>query len=307
MLSTVNAHTHLELTGLSHLCPSESEDLGPWMNRVVRHMKCLTRAQIQVAIQEGISELKASGTTHVGDVSATWQSLALLHTSGLQGVVYLEIRGLHRTQALKKLEQAKSVIDRFRRKNHFSSIRVGLSLHSPYSCHSELLKKGAAWCRNENVPLCMHVSESPVETKLIQRGRVLAVTGKIGEMLKLTSILSLFLPKWRPISYLDSLGILEAHPLLVHCIHLKKAEIRRVADTGCAVVHCPRSNKSLSCGRMPLERFHSAGVPVYLGTDSRASSPSLDVHDEVEFAERLHRDFVDPDKIQQMIHNCFYT
>jgi len=267
-------------------------------------MRGLAKAQIQAAIKQGISELKAAGTTHVADVTATWQSLELLQNSGLKGVVYLEIRGLNRKKALQRLEDAKSVIKSFLCKNHSSSIQVGLSLHAPYSCHPELLEKGTVWCKNENLPLCIHVSESPAETRLIQRGRVRAF-GKIGEMAKLIGILSLFLPKWRPISYLDSLGVLEARPLLVHCIHLTDAEIRRVADTGCTVVHCPRSNERLSCGRMPLEKFYSAEVPVCLGTDSRASSPSLDVHDEVEFAKRLHKGFVNSDKIGEMIHNGF--
>jgi cytosine/adenosine deaminase-related metal-dependent hydrolase len=200
------------------------------------------------------------------------------------------------------LEQAKDVINHFRRKNPSSSIQAGLSLHAPYTCHPELLKKGAAWCKDENLPLCIHVSESPAETMLIQRARVQAFTGQRAGTAKLAKLLTPFLPRWRPIAYLDFLGVLAARPILVHCIHLTNAEIRLIAASGSMVVHCPRSNERLSCGRMPLERFLSAAIPVYIGTDSRASSPSLDIHEEAEFAKRIHRGVVDSDKIEAMVH-----
>ena len=185
MVSITNAHTHLELTGLSRLCPTEPGNLVAWMNRVVRAMKSLTEAQIQAGVVHGVEELKACGTTHIVDVSASWQSLELLQDSGLAGAVCLEVRGLNRKQALQELEKAKSVIYKFRRKNQSSSIRAGLSLHAPYTCHPELLNKGAAWCKREKLPLCIHVSESPSETRLIQRARVLALTGRVGEIARL--------------------------------------------------------------------------------------------------------------------------
>jgi cytosine/adenosine deaminase-related metal-dependent hydrolase len=305
MTVVFNAHTHLELTGLPLLCPSEPENLVPWMNQVVRSIRELTKTQIQAAVEQGLGELRGCGTTHIIDVSASWQSLEILQNSGLKGVVCLEVRGLQRNPSLQRLEQAKDVINHFRRKNPSSSIQAGLSLHAPYTCHPELLKKGAAWCKDENLPLCIHVSESPVETLLIQRARVQAFTGQTAGIAKLASLLAPFLPKWRPVAYLDSLGVLTARPILVHCIHLTNAEIRLIAASSCPVVHCPRSNERLSCGRMPLERFHSAGIQVYLGTDSRASSPSLDIREEAEFAKRIHSGVVDADKIEAMIHAPF--
>jgi len=68
------------------------------------------------------------------------------------------------------------------------------------------------------------------------------------------------------------------------------------------VVHCPRSNLRLRCGRMPLEQYLAQGVPVYLGTDSLSSSPSLDVFDELEVAAALHHDSVEPEAIERLIH-----
>ena len=51
---------------------------------------------------------------------------------------------------------------------------------------------------------------------------------------------------------------------------------------------------------MPLEKFQAAGVPVLLGTDSLASSPSLDIRDEVAAAKEIHRGFVAPERIESL-------
>jgi cytosine/adenosine deaminase-related metal-dependent hydrolase len=83
------------------------------------------------------------------------------------------------------------------------------------------------------------------------------------------------------------------------------ADIGLITEAGCTVAHCPRSNQRLSCGRMPLERYLAAGVPLYLGTDSRASSPDLDVRAEADFARRLHGGLVDPDRITALINQPF--
>jgi cytosine/adenosine deaminase-related metal-dependent hydrolase len=303
--SITNAHTHLELTGLAHLCPSEPVAFTSWMRRLVWHRRRQSKAQIQASIERGIAELEACGTTHVGDITATWQSVEPLLTSGLRGIVYLEVLGLDRRRTLQRLEQAKMAIHKARAHPNYGSMQVGLSLHTPYSCHPDLLRAGAAWCRAEGVPLCIHAAESPAETELLLHGRVSSIGWPIRFLAKLLGVWPSFVPHMRPIPYLASLDVLTARPLLVHAVHVTDEDIRLIADAGCAVIHCPRSNVRLSCGRMPLERYLAAGVPVYLGTDSRASSPSLDVHAEAEFAQSFHASVVDSEKVTELVHQTF--
>ena len=305
MLPVTNAHTHLELTDLGHLCPREAVALKPWIAEVERHLQNRSQRRVRASIDHGIRELKACGTTHVGDISATWESIERLLKSGLQGIAYLEVRGLRRRGALQKLDKAKTAIHKARKHPNYGPIQVGLSLHAPYSCHPELLQAGAAWCRNERVPLCIHVAESPDEAALIRRARVLSAHRLIGLLEKHLGLCSRFVPLQRPVPYIASLGVLVARPLIVHAIHVTDLEIRAIADAGCAVVHCPRSNAQLSCGRMPLERFLSGGVRVYLGTDSRASSPSLDVRAEARFGQSLHSAAVDPERVAGLVHQSF--
>jgi 5-methylthioadenosine/S-adenosylhomocysteine deaminase len=104
-------------------------------------------------------------------------------------------------------------------------------------------------------------------------------------------------PHMSPIQYLEESGALELKPLLVHVVHVDDGDIQRIKRSDSAVVHCPRSNLRLRCGRMPLEKFVASHVPVYMGTDSLGSSPSLDVRDEIEVAVALHWGRVPPAEI----------
>jgi cytosine/adenosine deaminase-related metal-dependent hydrolase len=305
MLPVTNAHTHLELSCLDKLRPGNPVEFIPWMRRLVRHQQELSDSQIIDSIGRGITELKACGTTHVGDITYTGLSVTPLLNSGLQGIIYMEIRGRERDKALKSFEQIKTAILKARKEKNDGLMQVGLSLHAPYSCHPDLLRIGSKWCRDENIPLCIHVSESPAETKLIQQLRASYANISMRLFMKFLGIVSLFVPMIRPVPYIASLGVLDSRPLLVHAIHVTDEDIRIIADSGCSVVHCPRSNIMLSCGRMPLERFISAGIRVYLGTDSLASSPSLNVYEEALFAKDLHADKVNLEQVSSLIHQQF--
>lgn len=304
-MPVTNAHTHLELTGLAHLCPAGPVDFVRWMGRLAWHLRQQTRDHLLAGIERGLRELKACGATHVADITHSWLSVEPLLESGLHGVVYLEVLGHHRKRVLHRLEQAKTAIREARRHPRYGPMQVGLSVHAPYSCHPDLFRAAAAWCRAKQVPLCIHVAESPAETELLLTGRISGL-GRIPTFLaRRLGILPVSTPGLRPVPYLARLGVLEARPLLAHAVHVTRADIDLLARAGCAVVHCPRSNRLLSCGRMPLEHYLAAGVPVYLGTDSRASSPSLNVQEEAGFARRLHAGRVDPQTVANLVHRPF--
>ncbi len=296
-----NAHTHLELTDLAHLCPTKPMSFVSWAGRLAWNLRGRSKTQVLAGIRRGIAELEACGTTQVGDITNTWLSVEPLIASNLQGIVYLEVIGHRRNQAFERLEQAKKKIRKTRKHPNYGAMQIGLSIHAPYSCHPDLLRAGAEWCHDENVPLCIHAAESPAETEFLVNGKLPA--GRLATFLaKKLGILPDSAPGLRPIPYLAALGALDARPLLVHAVQVTDKDIALIADTGCAVVHCPRSNHRLACGRMPLERYLAAGVPVYLGTDSRTSSPDLDVQAEAEFAQHLHTGLVDSQKVTELIH-----
>ena len=90
------------------------------------------------------------------------------------------------------------------------------------------------------------------------------------------------------ISYLEGLGVLKARPTLIHMVNVTPDDIRTVAQAGCPVVTCPRSNGNLHCGTFPWQAYAAAGVEIALGTDSVASGETLNIHDEIRAAWAIH-------------------
>ena len=79
-------------------------------------------------------------------------------------------------------------------------------------------------------------------------------------------------------------GLLTPNLVAAHCVHADAEEIALLAEHGVGVAHCPRSNGYLGCGVAPLDELLEAGVKVAIATDSPASTPSLDLFDELRAA-----------------------
>ncbi|MCU0578171.1 MAG: amidohydrolase family protein [Desulfobacterota bacterium] len=297
----LNAHTQLELAGLSHLCPSEPVPFTSWVGRMSWNRFRLIPTRIHFGVLQGIRELKKSGTTHVWDITATGASVTPLLGSGLEGIIFLEVRGLGIKKARSRLRLVQEHIRFIRQRHRGRRFEAGLFLHAPYSCHPDLLREGAVWSLREGIPLGIRVAESPAETELLTSGQIASISPLYRCMARLKRAWPDHIPGQRPIPFLDSLGVLDARPILVHAVDLTDDEIDLIARKGCSVVHCPRSNERLSCGRMPLEKFLQAGVPVRLGTGTPTSIPDLDIRNEAAFAQALHRGWVDSKVIEGLI------
>ncbi len=254
--------------------------------RKLSAMACFVETRYRQAVEAGIEALLDAGTTHIGDISASGSSIHPLFESGLQGMVYVEVTGQYPEQADRALAMARYVIDEAR-PHERSGMRVGLCLDSLLTVHPALWKKGIAYAREEALPLCIHVAESQAEYDWATQD-----SGPLADFYRDMGI-SLSSPHKSPVAYLEDIGALALQPLLIHAVHVDADDIRRIQASGSRVVHCPRSNQRLHNGQMPLEAYQAAGVPVFLGTESLASSPSLDVREEVTAAQALHGDTLD--------------
>jgi 5-methylthioadenosine/S-adenosylhomocysteine deaminase len=79
-------------------------------------------------------------------------------------------------------------------------------------------------------------------------------------------------------------GVLDARPLLAHCVRVDEGDVRLLKQYGAGVAHCPKSNAKLGHGRAPLAAMLGAGVGVGLGSDSVASNNTCDLLEESRFA-----------------------
>ncbi|MBZ0288479.1 MAG: amidohydrolase family protein, partial [Anaerolineae bacterium] len=280
-----NAHTHLELGWMANYRPGiTGQPFLPWIAGLMAQRRKLGAdwdRLATLAIEDGIQTLLESGTTVVGDISTTGKSIKPLLESGLQGIVYVEVLTPWSREVDERMDRARTIIDEWRPQEH-NGMRIGLTIHTPYTTHPLMWKKALDYARAEKLPLCIHIAESPAEYEFMTQ-----YTGAIAEHHKKLEG-DFESPLTTPVRFLEDIGALELKPLLVHAVQVDDDDIQRIKASGAGVVHCPRSNLLLQCGRMPLEKYLEQDVPVYMGTDSLGSSPSLNVLDEVETAVALH-------------------
>lgn len=278
----VNAHTHLDLTTM----PFSPGTYEPFLEKVLRHSQ--TGGRGLDAAKQGVEYLEQMGTTVVGDIVTSEEVMRFLLESNLQGVAYWEVIGANPEDADAIFDETVEKLRQFKRLERPGGIKVGLAPHTPHTVSAPLLQKLAALAKQNKLPLQIHLAETMGEIALHKDG-----SGPLREMRRT------FLPNWTPsglspVQYLKNLGVLAASPTLVHMVHVTDEDVRDVQKAACVVVHCPRSNEALGCGRFPWELYAKHGVSVALGTDSLGSSPSLSIKDEVQAARALHGDTASP-------------
>lgn len=277
----VNAHTHLDLSALPYFS-------GTYEN-FIRHVIANDPTRGLAAAELGLAAMKQSSVGAFGDIVEGAEVMrTLLQTPGLQGVAYWEVFAPDPTKAEVTFEKTVAQLREFRRLERVGGLKLGLSPHTPHTVSAPLLQKLVRLAVAEALPLQIHVAESPAERLLHQGG-----SGPLFELMRP------FLGAWRPsgltpVEYLAQLGVLEARPTLVHMVHVTEDDVKTVAKAGCVVVHCPRSNETLECGRFPWELYAKHSVEVAFGTDSLGSSPDLDIEREVSAARTLHGDKASP-------------
>jgi len=272
----VNAHTHVELSWMAGLVP-EAASMDEWIRALMQVRRLGPAggdAEVAATMTRASLDMGATGTVLVGDISNSLASVPVLEGSHLESVVFHEILGFNPVDPIGMVREAR------RRVSRPHSAVVG---HAPYSTAPALFAEIAA--RHEGpAPLTVHVAESSEEIEFLHTGR-----GPMRTMLETLGVWSgtWEVPRCGPVEYLQRVGYLRPGTLLVHCVHLTVDELEVARDADAVVVTCPRSNVWVGGGVPPVSRFYGAGVPVAIGTDSLASTDSLNMFDELAALRRL--------------------
>ena len=266
----VDAHVHLQIEPLARV----ERRFVPWVSAVLAARGEETAARQRAAVRTSIRQLLATGTTAVGEIDSTGQSRALLARSPLGGRCYRELVGFH-------LDGAAAVrLVRSRQARGTSRFGPGLSPHAPYSVSADLFRQAAAASEH----LAVHCAEVPEEQEFLRTGRG-AFAALLSAMGRLPA--GFRAPGVGAVRWLEQLGVLRATTQLVHCQELERGDAARIAAAGASIAVCPGTIEWFRRTPPPVPSWLRRGIPVALGTDSRASNAGFSMIEELQRACRF--------------------
>jgi 5-methylthioadenosine/S-adenosylhomocysteine deaminase len=278
MPGLVNAHSHLELTGLGGKITED--DFPAWIAHLTRLWRERKPTEYLDAARQGVRDSWAMGVTTVADCGATGAVLQALNELNGSGIAYHEVFGPAPDQADVQLEAWALRLAELRR-YETPRVRLGASPHAPYTVSGPLYRLAVAHARKEKLPIAVHVAESPLEDDFVRNG-----AGGFADNQRNRGLT----PEARglsPVAWLEKHEVFGPDCVAVHCCTVDAEDIEMLARHGAGVAHCPRSNRRHHRLDAPLAQLIGAGLRVGVGTDSVASVAPLDLLAEARHARTL--------------------
>jgi len=270
----VNAHAHLQYTDFEEL-NSLDVPFPVWLGHMVAKRSTFTEAMWQESARRGVHLMFRTGTTAVADIVTETEVLQPTARSGIAGISYLEA----------VFEDAQSWSDSGRARilaalaSPPAGRILGLSPHTPYTISTSVFVDCLALARERGLRTHTHVAESAAEVQYVATG-----DGPFAEsMLRFSKAMELIRDGGSgltPVGYLDKIGALGPDVHAAHCVHCDGADREVLRARGVYAALCVRSNRILQAGEPPIADYLNEGSPFAIGTDSLASSPSLDLLEE---------------------------
>ncbi len=135
----------------------------------------------------------------------------------------------------------------------YPEAHVCVAPHSLHAASHEMIRAAAAFARELDCMLHVHVAEARYEGEETLR--------RFGRT---------------PIALLDELGALDERTVAIHAIYLSDDDRNLLATRGARVIHNPMTNQYLGDGICDVARLQSLGVTMGLGTDADVHPSIID-------------------------------
>lgn len=272
----VNTHTHLELTAMRGFL--EGLEFVQWIRQLTAaRAAVLDDAAMLDSARVGVAEGLLAGITTYADTCSSGAAIEAMRELGVRGIMYQEVFGPAAEQHDASMAGLAAAIERLR-PLETDLVRLGVSPHAPYTVHDDLMVDAAAFAIRHGMPVAIHLAESKAEIAFLREG-----DGPFAAALRARGI-DVVRRSHSPVHWLVELGVVLAHPLLIHCVQVDETDIAFIAEHHCPVAHCPASNAKLAHGIAPVRAMLDAGVVVGLGSDSVASNNMMDLLGEARLA-----------------------
>lgn len=264
----VNGHSHAAMT----LLRGVADDLAlmDWLQNYIfpAEVEFVDAEFVRIGTELACWEMIRGGTTTFVDMYYYPDTIAeVVDSCGMRALIsatVIDQRSPDAEDAGDSIAKGSGYIERWLGKN--SRITPILGPHANYTLNAEQLQDTRAAAMRFDVPISIHVSESPFEVQYSQ------------DTYGMTSI-----------DFYESIGFFEGPTIAAHVVWPTDKEIPILADRKVGVIHNPTSNMKIASGVAPIARMLEAGVRVGLGTDGAASNNDLDMWEEMRLASFLQK------------------
>ena len=273
----INAHTHLELSSCT---PGNSPtSFVDWIlsmpRRIGRQPNERADELFTLSTRAGIEQCLRFGVTTVGDVSQQMHATRpVLRDSPLRVRSYGEVIGLGKRRSRFE-ELLPMALDE---SLETERLRIGLSPHSPYTLEPDAIRRCVEIADERGVDLAIHLAETPYEREFLN-----AHTGPLREMWDRLGSWEDFPETFAgsPVQFADACGLLTAGAILAHVNYCDDVDLELIRQSAATVVYCPRTHRYFGHPPHRWREMIDFGINVAIGTDSCASSPDLNLVDEI--------------------------
>jgi cytosine/adenosine deaminase-related metal-dependent hydrolase len=279
----VNAHTHLELSDCRCGEPPTS-GFASWLIGMLKRTRITPEemeAAVVSAIAIGIDQSLRFGVTTVGDISRQCRiTRPLLLQSPLRVVSYGEVQAMAQRRGFLEERLSVAADAEFARPR----LSIGITPHAPYSVEPDGYRRCLETAKRRRMPLATHLAETPDEATFLADH-----TGPLKDLWDQWLSWDDDVPRFAggPIRFARHLGLLDYPTLLAHVNYIDDNELDILATSKGSVVYCPRTHHYFRHRPHRWRDMRARGINVAVGTDSCASSPDLNLVDELRLLHQL--------------------
>ncbi|NOR56637.1 MAG: metal-dependent hydrolase [Sulfurovum sp.] len=272
----INTHVHLEFS--ANKTSLKYGSFMPWLDSVIEHREDLVGACDNAVMIKECKAMLASGITTFGAISSFGNELEVCEKTPQRVVFFNELIGSNAMYADMLYGDFMERVKASMSCEKESCITPAVAIHSPYSVHPIILQKAVNVAKEYKLPLSAHFLESQAEREWLESGE--------GE---LKGFFEKYFNTSTPVTNIQEfMYAFDTYPThFTHCVQANQVELDYLAQQGHSIAHCPRSNRYLGCGRLPIENLN---LPFSVATDGLSSNDSLNIFDELRAALLLHND-----------------
>lgn len=283
----VNVHHHL-FQSLTRVAPAvQNAGLFDWLKSNYQVWQHMNPEQLYAAAQLSFAEMLLSGVTTTTDhhylfpktQQPEWWDQTILAAQAMgirfhatRGCMTLGVDdgGLPPMSLVESTDRVLNdyarVVEKWHGRDETAMTRIALAPCAPFNCTEDLFRETARLAEHYDVLMHTHLAETEDENDYCLE--------RFG---------------CRPLEYVSRLGWEGPRVWFAHCVTLNDTEIRRCAETGTGVAHCPSANSRLGSGIAPISDMIINGVRVGLGVDGSSSNDTGSFLKEMRLAFQLQR------------------